>query len=82
MSGFSSLDKDKKIKIVLAAVALAVGGLLIVNSLSGGAVKEIVAPTAKPAAPTLEPKQNEVYQRQKERQQQLEESGQVTTAGG
>ena len=33
------------------AVGLLVGGVLIVNSLTGGAIKETVAPTPKPEAP-------------------------------
>ncbi len=79
---FSSLDKGKKIKIGIAAVGLLVGGVLIVNSLTGGAIKETVAPTPKPEAPKLDPKQNEAYVRQKAKIKEMEESGQSTTAGG
>lgn len=80
--GFSSLDKGKKIKIIVAAVGLLVGGVFILNYATDDKLKDTVLPPVKPEAPKLDTEAQKAYKRQKEEQKQAEEAGTSSTAGG
>ncbi len=81
MSGFSSMDKNKKIVVIVSSVALVIAAVFIINFVSGGAVQEIVIPVKKPEPPKMEPAQNETYKRQRQKAEEREKAGEATTAG-
>jgi hypothetical protein len=80
--GFSDMDKRKKITIGVASVGLLIGALLIVNSATGGELTEVVAPTEKPAVPEIDPVSKKKYVQDKEKMEDMVESGEVNVSGG
>jgi hypothetical protein len=75
------MDKSKKIKLIVACVALVVGGVLIVNQVTGGAVKEVVAPTPPPPAPKIDETAKKTYEKRQEKLKKQIDSGEITISG-
>ncbi|MCC6428816.1 MAG: hypothetical protein IT435_18590 [Phycisphaerales bacterium] len=79
MALIASMDRKKKVTLGVAILGLAVGGVLIVNSATGGAALPAAQP---PQAVPLTTEQKAAHDRQHERQQDQVESGQVDINGG